>query len=89
MSKIVVELVDLMKAERELNQLLQTLRDNERHVRTVTDGIRDWTGNAADELRKRLESFFNGLMKQIQLIEEQKVELARYAYKMEQLDQQA
>ncbi|MDR0268488.1 hypothetical protein [Paenibacillus sp.] len=88
MSRIVVELLDLMKAEQELSKLLQNLQHNELHLRTITDGIQDWKGKSADELRSRLDVFFKGLKKQMEYIEEQKIELTKYTYRMERVDRQ-
>lgn len=88
MSRIMVELTDLMNADRELTKLLRTLQENEQHVRAVTEGIADWKGQAADELRNRLNVFFKGLQNQIHFIEERKTELVKYTYRMERIDQQ-
>lgn len=77
-----------MKAEQELSKLLQNLQHNELHLRTITDGIQDWKGKSADELRSRLDVFFKGLKKQMEYIEEQKIELTKYTYRMERVDRQ-
>ncbi|WP_145939622.1 hypothetical protein [Paenibacillus glacialis] len=87
-SKIVIEVADLMKAERELHGLIQKLQQNELHVKTIIGGISDWKGQSADELRNRLVPFYQGIQKQIKQIELHQMDLVKYTYRMKQADRQ-
>lgn len=50
---IVVELVDLMNAEKEINLLMDMLEANKRHVRSIDESIGDWKENHPKNYEER------------------------------------
>ncbi|MGM1049337.1 MAG: hypothetical protein ACQEXX_24815 [Bacillota bacterium] len=66
---------------------METLKHNEQDVKILCNGISDWQGKSADELRNRLEAFSKGIAQQMNKLEMGKIELAHYMYRMKQADQ--
>lgn len=88
MSRILVEREDLSQAIRQYDQLISRLQQHKQHMKSVYDRLGDWRGQSADELRSRMEAFFQGIAARIQEIEAQKSELIRYLSRMEAADMQ-
>ncbi|MDO7907651.1 hypothetical protein Q5741_14670 [Paenibacillus sp. JX-17] len=85
--KILVELSDLLQAERELSVLLGKLRTDEQEARALYRRLDGWIGQSADSVRQQIEAFFAGLDTRINSIEQQKTELLRYVEVMRQADE--
>ena len=84
--EILVELEDLLRAERELTVLLVGLRADEQEARTLYARLQDWKGHSANVLRNQIEIFFEDMSRRIYEIEQQKMELVRYVQHMRQVD---
>ncbi|MDP4095734.1 hypothetical protein OIN60_02880 [Paenibacillus sp. P96] len=85
--KLLVELHDLRRAERELTRLLERLRADEIEAKSLYKRLGDWKGHAANTTRAQIEAFFSGLSQRIQSIELQKQSLLQYIEAMVQADQ--
>lgn len=85
--KLLVELDDLRRAEKELTLLLERLRADEIEAKSLYKRLEDWKGNAANATREQIEAFFSGLSQRIQSIELQKQSLLQYIEAMVQADQ--
>ncbi|MFM9281302.1 hypothetical protein [Paenibacillus jiagnxiensis] len=85
--KLLVELDDLRRAERELTRLLEGLRADEIEAKSLYKRLEDWKGNGANTTREQIEAFFSGLSQRIQSIELQKQSLLQYIEAMVQADQ--
>lgn len=83
---IVVDLVDLMNAEKEINLLMNMLEANKRHVRSIDESIGDWKGKSSEELRRKMDRFQNILGDWIEDFKQQQIELVKYTYRMERAD---
>jgi len=88
MSNILVELSDLIRAEQEMNKLIQKLQQSQQLVKNIMGGIEDWKGQSSQELQAKLNAFTTTLNKQIHNFEGHKVDLVKYTYRMEQVDRQ-
>lgn len=84
--RILVELHDLMQAEKDLTHLMNLLKANKAHVQSIGDSVGDWRGQAAEELRSKMDHFLTVLTRRIAEFEHQQMDLARYTYRMEQAD---
>ncbi|KKO53660.1 hypothetical protein [Paenibacillus sp. DMB20] len=84
--EILVELDDLLQAERELSALLGGLRADEQEARVLYSRLQDWKGHSANVLRDQIEIFFVEMSRRIHEIELQKMELVRYVQYMKQVD---
>lgn len=84
--EILVELDDLLRAERELSGLLASLRADEQEARTLYARLQDWKGHSANVLKNQIEAFFEDMSRRINDIEQQKAELVRYVQHMRQVD---
>ncbi|MCJ8014035.1 hypothetical protein MUG84_20100 [Paenibacillus sp. KQZ6P-2] len=85
--EILVELDDLLQAERELSWLLGRIQADEQEARSLYQRLDDWTGLSAGVTRELVEAFFSGLAGRVRSIEQQKAELIRYVELMKQADQ--
>ena len=70
--EILLELDDLLQAERELTGLLAALRSDEQEARVMYARLQDWKGQSANVLRDQIEVFFMEMSRRIREIEEQK-----------------
>lgn len=86
--RILVELHDLMQAEKDMTHLMNLLKANKAHVQSIGDSVGDWRGQAAEELRSKMDHFLTVLTKRISEFEHQQMDLARYTYRMEQADRE-
>ncbi|PAF31263.1 hypothetical protein [Paenibacillus sp. 7516] len=86
--RILVELHDLMQAEKDLTHLMNLLKANKAHVQSIGDSVGDWRGQAAEELRSKMDHFLTVLTRRIAEFEHQQMDLARYTYRMEQADRE-
>lgn len=84
--EILLELNDLLQAERELSALLAGLRADEQEARALYARLHDWKGLSANVLRDQIEFFFTEISRRIHDIEQQKLELIRYVQYMKQVD---
>ena len=84
--EILVELDDLLRAERELTDLLTRLHKDEQEARSLYARLQDWKGHSANVLKKQIENFFEDMSRKIIDIEQQKIELIRYVQHMRQVD---
>ncbi len=84
--EILVELDDLLQAERELSWLLARIQSDEQEARSLYQRLDDWAGQSANVTRDYVETFFTGLSGRIRSIEQQKAELIRYVQVMKQTD---
>ncbi|WP_106766504.1 hypothetical protein [Paenibacillus faecalis] len=84
--EILLELNDLQQAERELSNLLVTIRADVQEAKALYNRLHDWKGHSANVLRNRIETFFEDMSRKIQEIEQQKAELLRYIQHMKQID---
>ncbi|NMO95576.1 hypothetical protein [Paenibacillus lemnae] len=85
-SEILLELNELLQAERELTALLSKLRADEQEARVMYSRLQDWRGQSANVLRDQIELFFSELSRRIHQIELEKMELVRYVQHMRQVD---
>lgn len=58
--EILLELDDLLQAERELTGLLAALRSDEQEARVMYARLQDWKGQSANVLRDQIEVLFHG-----------------------------
>ncbi|ACX63159.1 hypothetical protein [Paenibacillus sp. Y412MC10] len=84
--EILLELDDLLQAERELTGLLAALRSDEQEARVMYARLQDWKGQSANVLRDQIEVFFMEISRRIREIEEQKSALVQYVQYMKQVD---
>ncbi|MGF9697335.1 hypothetical protein [Paenibacillus sp. MABNR03] len=84
--RILVELHDLIQAEKDLTHLMNLLKANKAHVQSIGDSIGDWRGQAAEELRSKMAHFLTVLTRRITEFEHQQMDLAKYTYRMERAD---
>lgn len=84
--RILVELHDLMQAEKDLTHLMNLLKANKAHIQSIGESIGDWRGEAAEELKKRMEHFLTVLTRKIAEFEHQQIDLAKYNFRMEEAD---
>ncbi|AYB46412.1 hypothetical protein V4V36_26130 [Paenibacillus lautus] len=84
--EILLELDDLLQAERELTGLLAALRSDEQEARVMYARLQDWKGQSANVLRDQIEVFFMEMSRRIREIEEQKSALVQYVQYMKQVD---
>lgn len=70
--EILLELDDLLLAERELTGLLAAIQADEREARMLYARLQDWKGQSALMLRDEIEVFFTEIARRIQEIEQQK-----------------
>ncbi|SEM32352.1 hypothetical protein SAMN04488688_111154 [Paenibacillus sp. cl141a] len=84
--EILLELDDLLQAERELTGLLAALRPDEQEARVMYARLQDWKGQSANVLRDQIEVFFMEMSRRIREIEEQKSALVQYVQYMKQVD---
>lgn len=84
--EIRLELDDLLRAERELTELLARLRTDEQEARSLYARLQDWKGHSANVLKNQIETFFEDMSRRITDIEQQKIELVRYVRHMRQVD---
>ncbi|SMF75619.1 hypothetical protein SAMN05661091_1229 [Paenibacillus uliginis N3/975] len=84
--EILLELNDLLQAERELSGLLASMRTDVQEARTLYDRLHDWKGHSANVVRNQIETFFEDMSRRIYEIEQQKLELVRYVQHMRQVD---
>ncbi|EGG32787.1 hypothetical protein [Paenibacillus sp. HGF5] len=84
--EILLELDDLLQAERELTGLLAALRADEQEARGMYARLQDWKGQSANVLRDQIEVFFMEMSRRIREIEEQKSALVQYVQYMKQVD---
>ncbi|WP_440116704.1 hypothetical protein [Paenibacillus sp. QZ-Y1] len=84
--RILVELHDLMQAEKEMTHLMNLLKANKAHVQSIGESIGDWKGQASEEMRSRMDHFLTVMTRRIAEFEHQQVDLARYTYRMEEVD---
>lgn len=84
--EILLELDDLLQAERELTGLLAALRSDEQEARVMYARLQDWKGQSANVLRDQIEVFFIEMSRRIREIEEQKSALVQYVQYMKQVD---
>ncbi|MEC0241901.1 hypothetical protein P4H66_18970 [Paenibacillus dokdonensis] len=84
--EILVELDDLLQAERELSWLLGRIQSDEQEARGLYHRLDDWNGQSANVTRGLVETFFSGLANRVHSIEQQKAELIRYVQLMKQTD---
>ncbi|WP_106766470.1 hypothetical protein [Paenibacillus faecalis] len=84
--EILVELDDLLGAERELTDLLTRLRADEQEARSLYARLQNWKGHSANVLKNQIETFFEDMSRRIIEIEQQKLELVRYVQLMRQVD---
>lgn len=84
--EILLELDDLLQAERELSGLLAAIRADEQEARGMYARLQDWKGQSANVLRDQIETFFVEMSRRIRDIEEQKHALIQYVQYMKQVD---
>ncbi|CAM3408204.1 MULTISPECIES: hypothetical protein [Paenibacillus] len=84
--EILLELDDLLQAERELSRLLALFRQDEQEARAMYARLSDWRGQSANVLRDQIELFFSEMSRRIHELELQKAELIRYVQHMKQVD---
>lgn len=84
--EILLELDDLLQAERELSGLLAAIRTDEQEARVMYARLQDWKGQSANVLRDQIETFFMEMSRRIRDIEEQKQALIQYVQYMKQVD---
>jgi len=84
--EILLELDDLLQAERELSRLLALFRQDEQEARAMYARLSDWRGQSANVLRDQIELFFSEMSRRIHELEQQKAELIRYVQHMKQVD---
>lgn len=84
--EILLELDDLLQAERELSRLLALFRQDEQEARAMYARLSDWRGQSANVLRDQIELFFSEMSRRIHELELQKTELIRYVQHMKQVD---
>ncbi|MGV2967556.1 hypothetical protein [Paenibacillus sp. AGC30] len=84
--RILVELHDLMQAEKDLTHLMNLLKANKAHVQSIGESVGDWKGQAAEEMRSKMDQFLTVMARRIAEFEYQQVDLARYNYRMEEAD---
>lgn len=84
--EILLELDDLLQAERELTGLLAALRSDEQEARVMYARLQDWKGQSANVLKDQIEVFFMEMSRRIREIEEQKSALVQYVQYMKQVD---
>lgn len=84
--EILLELNDLMQAERELSGLLAGMRADVQEARALYARLHDWKGHSANVVRNQIEAFFEEMTRRIYEIEQQKMELVRYVQHMRQVD---
>ncbi|MNJ45368.1 hypothetical protein [Paenibacillus bouchesdurhonensis] len=85
--RILIELDELLQAERKLNQVMQKLRQDECYLRNVYGQLYGWKGMAGDEMRKQMSSFFSDLSTWNSRFEARRDELIRYIERMRYLDE--
>ncbi|MUG68158.1 hypothetical protein GNP94_19425 [Paenibacillus campinasensis] len=84
--EILLELDDLLLAERELTGLLAAIQADEREARMLYARLQDWKGQSALLLRDEIEVFFTEIARRIQDIEQQKRVLVQYVQEMKRVD---
>lgn len=84
--EILLELDELLQAERELSGLLAAIRADEQEARVMYARLQDWKGQSANVLRDQIETFFMEMSRRIRDIEEQKHALIQYVQYMKQVD---
>ncbi|MGG1876363.1 hypothetical protein ABDI30_02045 [Paenibacillus cisolokensis] len=84
--EILLELDDLLLAERELTGLLAAIQADEREARMLYARLQDWKGQSALMLRDEIEVFFTEIARRIQEIEQQKRVLVQYVQEMKRVD---
>ncbi|GAB6928733.1 hypothetical protein JCM10914A_27160 [Paenibacillus sp. JCM 10914] len=84
--EILLELDDLLLAERELSGLLAAIHADEQEARVMYARLQDWKGQSANVLRDQIEVFFMEISRRIREIEEQKSSLLAYVQYMKQVD---
>ncbi|PAD75525.1 hypothetical protein [Paenibacillus campinasensis] len=84
--EILLELDDLLQAERELTGLLAAIQTDEREARMLYARLQDWKGQSALLLRDEIEVFFTEIARRIQDIEQQKRVLVQYVQEMKRVD---
>ncbi|KOP65040.1 hypothetical protein AMS62_07125 [Bacillus sp. FJAT-18019] len=84
--EILLELDDLLQAERELSGLLAAIQADEREARVLYACLQDWKGQSANVLCEQVEAFFMETARRIREIEEQKNALIQYVHYMKQVD---
>lgn len=84
--EILLELDDLLQAERELSRLLALIRQDEQEAKVMYARLADWKGQSASVLRDQIEAFFSEISRRIHDLEQQKSELIRYVQHMKQVD---
>ncbi|MEK3732120.1 MULTISPECIES: hypothetical protein [unclassified Paenibacillus] len=84
--EILLELDDLLQAERELTGLLAAIQADEREARMLYARLQDWKGQSALLLRDEIEVFFTEIARRIQDIEQQKRVLVQYVQEMKRVD---
>lgn len=87
--RILVELHDLVQAEKDMTHLMNLIKANKAHVQSIGDSVGDWRGQAAEELRSKMDHFLTVLTRKIAEFEQQQMDLARYTYRMEQADRES
>ncbi|NWL90490.1 MULTISPECIES: hypothetical protein [unclassified Paenibacillus] len=87
MSKILVEIDDLRQAKNQLDQVIHKLNQDEAYLKTVYGRLFGWKGVAGEEMRKRMNIFFNDLSKWNDRFEGRRDELVKYIDRMKQVDE--
>ncbi|MCZ4142801.1 hypothetical protein BZG17_33965, partial [Escherichia coli] len=62
------------------------LKANKAHIQSIGESVGDWRGQAAEELRTRMDHFLTVLTRKIAEFEHQQINLARYTYRMHEAD---
>jgi anion-transporting ArsA/GET3 family ATPase len=86
-SKILIELEDLQQANNRINQVIHKLTQDEIYLRTIHEQLFGWKGLAGEEMRKRMNTFFNDLSKWTSRFEDRRNELVKYTERMRRLDE--
>lgn len=84
--EILLDLNDLLQAERELTGLLAAIQADEREARMLYARLQDWKGQSANMLRDQIEVFFTEIARRTREIEEQKRMLVHYVQEMKRVD---
>ncbi|ANA80905.1 hypothetical protein PVOR_06600 [Paenibacillus vortex V453] len=84
--EILLELDDLLQAERELSGLLAAIQADEQEAKVMYARLQDWKGQSAHVLREQIEAFFLEMSRRIKDIEEHKSNLTQYVQYMKQVD---
>ncbi|MDQ0087477.1 hypothetical protein J2T12_000871 [Paenibacillus anaericanus] len=84
---ILVELNDLLQAERKLNEVIHKLEKDEVYLKMVYGQLFGWKGLAGEEMRKRMNTFFKDLSVWNSRFEDRRDDLVRYMERMRHLDE--